>query len=66
MSLSISTRTISPDITVIELEGRITLGKESSQIESFVLKALSDGVRKLILDLTHVNYIDSNGIGIVT
>lgn len=66
MSLSITTRTLPPDITVVELEGRITLGKDSSQIESIVLGVLGDGAKKLVIDLSKVAYVDSNGIGIVT
>jgi anti-sigma B factor antagonist len=65
MVLSITTRTCAPDITVIEIAGRITLGRESGQIETAVLKALNDGARKLVLDLGQVTYIDSTGIGII-
>jgi anti-sigma B factor antagonist len=65
MALTLTTRTVAPDITVIELEWQITLGKNTSQIETFVLKALNEGSRKLVLDLARVNYIDSTGIGII-
>src|SRR5580692_2427658 len=65
MALTLTTRTVAPDITVIELGGQIALGKDTSQIESFVLKALNQGSRKLVIDLTHVAYIDSTGIGII-
>jgi anti-sigma B factor antagonist len=65
MVLSLTTRTCEPDITVIEIGGRITLGRESGQIEAAVLKALNEGVRKLVLDLGQVTYIDSTGIGII-
>ncbi len=65
MILSLSTRTIDPDITVVELSGRITIGRESGQIESTILKALNEGAKKFILDVSHVTFIDSTGIGIV-
>ena len=65
MALTLTTRTVAPDITVIQLDGRITLGKDTSQIEAFVLEALNGGSRKLVIDLTHVGYIDSTGIGII-
>jgi anti-sigma B factor antagonist len=65
MVLSITTRQIEPGITVIEISGRITLGRESGQIEVLVLKALNDGFSKLVFDLSHVSYIDSTGIGII-
>jgi anti-sigma B factor antagonist len=65
MLLSLTTRMREPGITVIELNGRITLGRESSQIEAAVLKALNEGAHKLIVDMSGVTYIDSTGIGII-
>jgi anti-sigma B factor antagonist len=65
MVLSLTTRKCEPGITVIEIGGRITLGRESRQIEVAVLKALSEGVQKLVIDLAQVSYIDSTGIGII-
>jgi anti-sigma B factor antagonist len=62
MLLSITTRT-QGDITVIELAGRITLGRESGQIETLLLKLLDQGVAKFVFDLSKVDYIDSTGIG---
>jgi anti-sigma B factor antagonist len=63
MMLSITTRQYNPEITVIELAGRITLGRESGQIEAIVVRTLSEGVRKIVIDLSRVDYIDSTGIG---
>ncbi len=65
MVLSLTSRKCVPDITVIELSGRITLGKESAQIETIVVKLLQEGARNLVIDLSHVSYIDSTGIGII-
>lgn len=58
-------RKCEPDITVIELSGRITIGRESSQIETNVVKVLHDGGRKIVIDLSRIEYIDSTGIGII-
>jgi anti-anti-sigma factor len=65
MILSLTTRKCEPDVTVIELAGRITLGRESSQIEIQVVKLLNEGSKKLVMDLEKVDYIDSTGIGII-
>jgi anti-sigma B factor antagonist len=65
MVLSVITRTIEHDIVILELTGRITLGRESSQIEAHVVKLLNQGARKLVIDLAMVDYIDSTGIGII-
>ena len=63
MNLSLSTRKHGADVVVIDLEGRITLGRESSQIETTVIKLLDEGVRKIVIDMSKVDYIDSTGIG---
>ena len=65
MVLSLTTRKSEPDVTVVVLTGRITLGRESAQIETNVVKLLGEGARKLVLDLSMVEYIDSTGIGII-
>jgi anti-sigma B factor antagonist len=65
MDLSLDMRKCEPDITVIEIGGQVTLGRERSQIESAVLQALNAGVQKLVFDLSMVSYIDSSGIGII-
>ena len=65
MDFNLETRTCEPNITVVTLAGRVTLGQERGKIEAAVLKALGDGVRKLVFDLADVSYIDSTGIGII-
>ncbi len=65
MPQNVTTRTVEPDILVVELSGRVTFGRETSQIEEMVVKAINDGVRKVMLDMSHVTYIDSAGIGII-
>ena len=63
MPHSVAPRIIEPDITVVELSGRIALGKESNEIEPVVARLLAEGVRKLIMDISGVSYIDSAGMG---
>jgi anti-sigma B factor antagonist len=63
MMLSLTTRRHDPDIIVVELAGRLTLGRASGQIETSVQKILGEGARKVVLDLSKVDYIDSTGIG---
>jgi anti-sigma B factor antagonist len=63
MTLSLTTRKHGEDIVVMELSGRITLGRESGQIEARMIKLLDEGTRKIVIDLSKVDYIDSTGIG---
>ena len=66
LALTLSTRKREPGITVVELGGRLALGRESGQIEAAVIKALEEGARRIVIDLSEVSYIDSTGIGIIT
>jgi anti-sigma B factor antagonist len=63
--IAVTSRQCKPDITVIELRGRVTIGRESGQVEAAVMKAIEGGARKLVVDLDGVSYIDSTGIGII-
>jgi anti-anti-sigma factor len=65
MLLQIEERRIEPDITVIELAGRLALGRESQRIEQLVDELTKRGVLKVVLDMSKVEYIDSAGIGLV-
>lgn len=62
MSLSIASRNV-VDVTVVDLSGRITLGEGSGNLRSTVKSLLDSGVKKLVLNLADVNYIDSSGLG---
>src|ERR1019366_6110181 len=66
MPLSVTTRKCEPDVTVIEIGGRLALDHESGQIEAAMLKALDEGARRIVIDLSGVSYIDSAGVGMVT
>ena len=65
MLLSLTTQTREPGIIIVSITGRIALGVEKGQIEDAIVGALKDGVRKIVIDLAHVSYIDSAGIGII-
>lgn len=50
-------------VTVVTLAGRVTLGDESNQLRSKIKELLSQGNKRLVLDLAGVSYIDSAGLG---
>jgi anti-sigma B factor antagonist len=58
-------RKIEPDITVVELSGRLALGRESQRIETLIEELSRKGSAKVVLDLAGVEYIDSAGIGML-
>jgi len=65
MLLNIVERSVEPDITVLELTGRLALGRESQRVETLVEELVKKRAGKVVLDLTGVEYIDSTGIGII-
>lgn len=56
---------IEPDITVVSCAGRFTLGTQLRLTESMINTLLQKGVRKLIVDLTHTEIVDSAGLGVL-
>ena len=56
---------IEPDITVVSCAGRFTLGTQLRLTESMINTLLQKGSRKLILDLTHTELVDSAGLGVL-
>ena len=63
MTLSVSARQCEPEVTVIDLSGRITRGDENGQIEAAILKALSEGCTRFVMNFAEVKYVDSTGLG---
>lgn len=63
--LDIQTKHLQPDIVVLEITGRITIGRECKELEWATEDLVREKWRKVILDLTGVTYIDSTGIGII-
>ncbi len=65
MILTIASKQIPPDITVLELSGRIVMGNNSRDIELKLAELLRENARKIIFDLSAVTIVDSTGIGIL-
>ena len=56
---------IEPDITVESCAGRFTLGTQLRLTESMINTLIQKGARKLVIDLTHTEIVDSAGLGIL-
>ena len=65
MLLEITEREMAPDITVVELIGKIALGRESQRIETLVDDLIKRGSLRAIFDMSGVDYMDSAGIGML-
>src|SRR6187431_975132 len=51
------------DVTVLDLKGKMTLGEGDELLKDKINSLLSQGKKKLILNLEGVPYIDSAGLG---
>lgn len=56
---------VEPDITVLSCAGKFTLGTRLKETEVLVDSVIADGTRKLVLDLTHTQMVDSAGLGVI-
>ena len=50
---------------VITLEGNMTLGTSLKVADSQINGAIADGVIRMVIDLTGVDYVDSAGLGLL-
>ena len=62
MTMKASTRQVD-GITIVDLSGRITLGEGSVVLRDTIRDVVSQGNKKILLNLGDVTYIDSSGIG---
>ncbi|MGH9930764.1 MAG: STAS domain-containing protein [Pyrinomonadaceae bacterium] len=51
------------DITVLDMDGKITIGEGSVALRTAIRRLLEEGKKKILLNLARVGYIDSSGIG---
>jgi len=62
VALTIASREVD-GVTVLDLNGRITLGEGSVQLREAVRDLISKGSKNILLNMSDVNYIDSSGLG---
>jgi anti-sigma B factor antagonist len=60
--MTITTRELS-HVTIVDINGRITLGEETGLLRDTVRQLIAAGKKKIVLNLAHVDYIDSSGVG---
>ena len=63
--LDVQTRHLPDDVVVLEVTGRVTLGRDCKELEWTTEKLVQENKNKIIFDLSGVTHIDSTGIGII-
>lgn len=51
------------DVTILDLDGKITIGEGSIALRSTIRRLVGEGKKKILLNLAGVGYVDSSGIG---
>ena len=51
------------DITILDMDGKVTIGEGSVALRNAIRRLLGEGKKKILLNLGRVGYIDSSGIG---
>lgn len=62
MALKMTNREVD-GVSVVALDGRIVLGEESNALREKVKGLISEGKKKVVLNMANVTFIDSAGLG---
>jgi anti-sigma B factor antagonist len=65
MVVDMVTRELSPGITAISFTGRLVLGNRLTDVDHAIREMIGQGLRKLVLDFSGLEFIDSAGIGVL-
>ena len=60
--MNIETRIVQ-GVTIIDIEGKITIGEGSAEIRKTIRSLVQSGQKKVLLNLGEVKILDSTGIG---
>ena len=55
----------SADVTILDLQGRATIGRGNDLLSSHLRKLIGDGTRKLLLNLSGVPQVDSSSLSTI-
>jgi len=64
MRLQISIREFG-DVTILDLRGRSTIGDDTEMLSSQLQTLVTNGVRKLLLNLADLTQVDSSGVSAI-
>ena len=62
MALTVTVRKVG-NVSIVDINGKITLGENTGMLRDEVRSLLSKGAKNLVLNMAHVGYIDSSGLG---
>jgi anti-sigma B factor antagonist len=65
MVIGTKTRKVDPEITVVQVSGRLNLGNNLVGVEVLLKRLIDEGARKLVVDAAELTYVDSAAIGML-
>ena len=51
------------DVTIVDFKGRLAVGVSDALLPRVIDEILGEGSKKILLNLSDMDYIDSNGLG---
>ncbi len=63
MSFEYASSEVETNITVIGVSGQLNMGDHLAEFETDLRTRIEHGVRKMLVDLSKVSYMDSSGLG---
>lgn len=57
--------TIQNDYTILKISGKLMGGNETKEVHESVKKTLAKGIKKIVIDLSKVKWVNSQGLGIL-
>src|SRR3954452_18326609 len=51
------------DVVIVDFQGRLAVGVGEEMLSRLIEQLLGEGNRKILLNLSDMDYIDSNGLG---
>ncbi|HEX7150949.1 MAG TPA: anti-sigma factor antagonist [Thermoanaerobaculia bacterium] len=51
------------DVTIVDFQGRLAVGVGDTILPAVIDEILDEGSKKILLNLSDMDYIDSNGLG---
>jgi anti-sigma B factor antagonist len=64
MNLKISARQ-SGDVKILDLEGRVTIGRDNDALNSRLQELAQQGVKKALVNLARITQLDSSGLSTI-
>ena len=64
-TMSVEAKQLDSGVAVVTISGRLAMGGEVERLDATVKSLLRNDQKKLVLDITTLDYVDSSGVGML-